>query len=170
MISILEGPTDKAWFVNLKKVDDNVILEKGWEGFVEDNCLEFGDFLMFRYNGFTKFSITLYGHNGCKKEIAATKLQKRSKRGNSDEDLTHGNGSICVKVEESRETPIESDLVVNENDKPTRKRKLRTSGSRPVRVDQKAKPRKFQRKIQLDLLGNCTNLCVVVSMQGNRSS
>lgn len=143
MVSILEGPTDKAWFVNLKKVDDNVVIEKGWEGFVEDNCLEFGDFLLFRYNGFSKFRVTLYGNNGCQKEIAATELQKR--RSKRDEDLTRGNGAIRVKVEENRETPIESVLVVNGNVKPTRKRKRRTSGSRPVRVDQKAKPRKSQR-------------------------
>lgn len=135
MVSILEGPTDKAWFVNVKEVDGSVVLEKGWENFVADTCLEFGDFLMFSYNGFSKFKVSIYGKNGCEKEFDARKVEKRGKKGNSGKELTHENGTIVVKVEDSEEIPSESD---------SRKRKYRTSDARAVQEDKKTKTCKFK--------------------------
>lgn len=129
---------NKTWSVNLKKVDNNVILEKGWNKFVEDNCLEFGDFLIFSYDGSSKFHVRLYGKNGCKKEISPTKEQHKGKRRNSNEKLTHGNESIDEKHEGSRVNHTESGCMVNESDKPTLKRKRRTLGARLVREDQNA--------------------------------
>lgn len=53
----------------MNKVDDDVFFKSGWEKFVQDNSLEFGDFLIFYYNGGSKFYVSICGKNNCLKEI-----------------------------------------------------------------------------------------------------
>lgn len=59
-----------------------MIFKKGWQKFVQDYCLEFGDFLIFRYDGTSEIYVKVYSNNGCEKEESMTELQQRGKRGN----------------------------------------------------------------------------------------
>lgn len=142
MTCLLEGPNDRAWYANLKQVDDNVILEKGWENFARDNSLEFGDFLMFSYNGLSKFKVTIYGRNCCIKEVKVTESQGKGKKQDSHVNLIPEDQFVRVKVEEDEEEKL-VESATKDNVNPFRKRKRCTSDSRLVSGKQKAKKRKF---------------------------
>ncbi|KAJ9562273.1 hypothetical protein OSB04_007433 [Centaurea solstitialis] len=72
---VLVTSAKKSWDVGMNKVDDDVYLKRGWEEFVQDNSLEFGDFLIFYYNGGSKFYVSVYGNNNCLKETEADNNQ-----------------------------------------------------------------------------------------------
>nr|XP_043618566.1 B3 domain-containing transcription factor VRN1-like [Erigeron canadensis] len=78
--AILMTSSGKSWEVNMKKVDDDVYLQDGWEKFVKDNSLEFGDFLIFYHNGGSNFFVSISGKNGCLKEIDLEEDSKSEKQ------------------------------------------------------------------------------------------
>ncbi|KAF8101467.1 hypothetical protein N665_0205s0060 [Sinapis alba] len=50
----------------------DVVFKKGWETFANDHSLEFGDFLVFSYNGaVSRFSVTIFAKDGCKKDLVS---------------------------------------------------------------------------------------------------
>lgn len=52
----------------MEKDKDCFFLKKGWPDFVKDNSLELGEFLVFRYNGSSAFTVRIFGRDGCKKK------------------------------------------------------------------------------------------------------
>ncbi|MCD7451605.1 hypothetical protein HAX54_012867 [Datura stramonium] len=76
------------WPIGVTKTGEDIYFEDGWERFTEENILEFGDFLIFDFDGNRIFDFKLLGINGCdKKGIGGLKL--------------------CVKEEEAEEMNIE---------------------------------------------------------------
>ncbi|KAF7818573.1 putative B3 domain-containing protein [Senna tora] len=66
----LKVSLDKSWEVEVERVEKyNVFLKKGWEIFAEDNNLEYGDFLVFKYSKISIFKVTIFGTTCCVKEI-----------------------------------------------------------------------------------------------------
>ncbi|KAL1350531.1 hypothetical protein HN51_014583 [Arachis hypogaea] len=60
-----------SWDVELKKMDDGLlVLKNGWKKFVRDKCLEQADFLVFEYDGNSKFHVKIFSKSGCRKEAA----------------------------------------------------------------------------------------------------
>jgi len=62
----------KTWHVNVDKDGHNVIFKEGWEAFMRDSGLEVGDFLVFTYNGGSKFGVKVFGPDGCLRDRAIT--------------------------------------------------------------------------------------------------
>ncbi|KAI3500532.1 hypothetical protein L1887_36354 [Cichorium endivia] len=60
--------SENSWVVDMNKIDDDIYFKTGWEKFVKDNSLEFGDFLIFYYNGGSNFYVSISGKNNCLKE------------------------------------------------------------------------------------------------------
>ncbi|KAH7850988.1 hypothetical protein Vadar_005604 [Vaccinium darrowii] len=60
----------RSWHVELKKVDGHLYLEEGWQQFVHDNSLQFGDFLLFYYGDNAQFYVKIYGKDGCQKKVS----------------------------------------------------------------------------------------------------
>ncbi|PIA50890.1 hypothetical protein AQUCO_01100002v1 [Aquilegia coerulea] len=58
--------------VSAKENDNGVFLCDEWRSFVKDNTLEFGDFLVFTYNGKSEFSVTIFGSDACEKVVPLT--------------------------------------------------------------------------------------------------
>ncbi|CAI9775344.1 unnamed protein product [Fraxinus pennsylvanica] len=56
------------WPVKMAKFENDWFFCDGWEKFVEDNSLEFGDIFVIRYDGDNLFDIKLLGLSGCDKE------------------------------------------------------------------------------------------------------
>ncbi|KAF6177090.1 hypothetical protein GIB67_015965 [Kingdonia uniflora] len=71
----LKGPTGKSWPVLMKKVDDDLFFHKGWQAFVRDHSLEYGDFLVFSYSGNSKFNVKVYDKSTCEKMVSLTKMK-----------------------------------------------------------------------------------------------
>lgn len=73
----------RLWYVETKTEDTEerfrVIFEKGWKIFANDQSLEFGDFLVFSYDGDSRFSVTIFAKDGIKKDLGAVTTTDRSR-------------------------------------------------------------------------------------------
>ncbi|KAG5535740.1 hypothetical protein RHGRI_023488 [Rhododendron griersonianum] len=68
--STITTPEKRSWHVELKEVDEHLYFQEGWQQFVHDNSLVFGDFLIFYYGGNAQFYTKIYGKNGCRKKVS----------------------------------------------------------------------------------------------------
>ncbi|XP_042512596.1 B3 domain-containing protein Os01g0723500-like [Macadamia integrifolia] len=84
-IFILQSPNGKRWPVRVKKFKENWFFRRGWRKFVRYHSLKPGEFLIFRYNGDSKFRVTIFAKTACEKELP---LSAKRRRKNSD----HENG------------------------------------------------------------------------------
>lgn len=64
----LKDHTGMMWNVQLEKTENDLIIKKGWQEFASHHSLVDADFLVFKYDGNSQFSVKLYGKNGLKKE------------------------------------------------------------------------------------------------------
>ncbi|CAB4308161.1 unnamed protein product [Prunus armeniaca] len=71
----LSGPSGIRWTVELEERENGLFFQDGWQGFVKDHHLEDGDFLVFKYDGESKFKVTIYDRTACEKNV---KVAKRS--------------------------------------------------------------------------------------------
>ncbi|KAH7845391.1 hypothetical protein Vadar_001434 [Vaccinium darrowii] len=85
----------RSWLVELKKVDGHMYFREGWQQFVDDNSLEFGDFLMFYYGGNAQFYVKMYGINGCQKKLSGPTRE-------IDGDITHPQENQLVETRKSQ--------------------------------------------------------------------
>ncbi|KAG2316957.1 hypothetical protein Bca4012_067846 [Brassica carinata] len=81
---VLADEIGRLWNVETKTEDTEdrvgvVVFKKGWEKFANDHSLEFGDFLVFSYDGVSRFSVTIFDNNGCKKDLVAVTTADRSR-------------------------------------------------------------------------------------------
>ncbi|KAH0727492.1 hypothetical protein KY284_003357 [Solanum tuberosum] len=63
--------------MGVTRIGRDLYFQYGWEKFIEDNTLEFGDFIIFDYDGNETFDFKLLGITGCVKEGA--KCEKKEK-------------------------------------------------------------------------------------------
>ncbi|KFK38646.1 hypothetical protein AALP_AA3G142000 [Arabis alpina] len=72
----------RVWCVETKTQDTEerfrVVFDKGWNVFAKDQSLEFGDFLVFNYDGDSRFSVTIYANDGIKKDLGITERSRVS--------------------------------------------------------------------------------------------
>ena len=66
----LKGPSGGIWKVNLVKSSDGFNFEDGWKEFVEDQSLVMGDFLLFSYDGYSRFKVLVFDSTACEKKKA----------------------------------------------------------------------------------------------------
>ncbi|GAA0186583.1 hypothetical protein LIER_33871 [Lithospermum erythrorhizon] len=65
----LKGPSGSIWEVGLVTERCSLYFKLGWKKFIEDNYLEENDMLIFKYNGNSKFDVSLFdGKSSCEKE------------------------------------------------------------------------------------------------------
>ncbi|KAL0657041.1 hypothetical protein Bca4012_077625 [Brassica carinata] len=64
---VLVDEIGRLWDVETKT--GVVVFRQGWEKFANEHSLEFGDFLLFRYNGESRFDVTIFAKDGCKKDL-----------------------------------------------------------------------------------------------------
>ena len=67
---LLKGPSGYSWFVELVQKNDDLFFDEGWADFVRDHSLEWGDFLVFRYDGDLVFDVKVFDQSTCEKEVA----------------------------------------------------------------------------------------------------
>ncbi|XVF84239.1 hypothetical protein PTKIN_Ptkin17bG0009800 [Pterospermum kingtungense] len=80
----------RFWHVDLDKGADNCFyFGKGWNQFVQQNSLQNGDLVVFRYYGRFRFKLEIYGTHCCKKGVVLDdwkKLNCDQKRKRSEDD------------------------------------------------------------------------------------
>ncbi|KAJ4964637.1 hypothetical protein NE237_016486 [Protea cynaroides] len=78
------SPNGTWWWVKVKKIKDGWFFRKGWSHFVRYHSLKVGEFLVFYYEGNSKFSVTIYDTSACEKEVP---LAKRERNDHEEEKL-----------------------------------------------------------------------------------
>lgn len=58
----------KLWDVDVEETHKGVFMKNGWQAFVDHHLLKLGEFLVFRYDGNSVFTVKIFRTNGCKKE------------------------------------------------------------------------------------------------------
>lgn len=59
--TFLRDRNGKLWSIEMTKTVNGLYFQKGWAGFLEDNFVEFGDYIVFQYNGKYFFEFKLLG-------------------------------------------------------------------------------------------------------------
>ncbi|XWS22124.1 hypothetical protein CRYUN_Cryun29cG0007500 [Craigia yunnanensis] len=73
---VLETSGRRFWHVDVEKADNCLYFRKGWKKFVQQNSLQKGELLVFRYYGNFKFKLEIYGVNCCKKGVVLDAWKK----------------------------------------------------------------------------------------------
>ncbi|XP_043707994.1 putative B3 domain-containing protein At5g66980 isoform X2 [Telopea speciosissima] len=110
-IFILRNPNGKLWPVRVKKLKDNWFFRRGWRQFVRYHRLKPGEFLIFRYNGDSKFRVTIFAKNACEKEFPSSAKRRK----NSDHE--NGNNHLHTKKEEPISFSDDEDEPISESKK-----------------------------------------------------
>ncbi|XP_043697872.1 putative B3 domain-containing protein Os03g0621600 [Telopea speciosissima] len=77
---ILQSTNGKSWRVRVKKIKGSWFLQRGWQLFVMYHSLQVGDFLVFEFNGKSKFRVTVYDRSACEKELPIYHIRKPRRR------------------------------------------------------------------------------------------
>lgn len=76
----------------MKKSQDGIYLDKGWEVFVQVNGIQKYDFLVFRYEGSMQFSIKVFNMHGVPREECLAPVRSSPL---VEEKIKHGRSFDC---------------------------------------------------------------------------
>ncbi|KAL6179081.1 hypothetical protein ACLB2K_050597 [Fragaria x ananassa] len=107
----LRGPSGLLCAVEVESTENGMFFQNGWKCFVKDHHLELGDFLIFRYDGESKFSFTIYDRSACEKDVEIAK-----RRSGSSVSLKNTRNHARVKVEVLDGLVAESFKNINSED------------------------------------------------------
>ncbi|CAM8918841.1 unnamed protein product [Rhodiola kirilowii] len=88
----------RLWRIHVVKGDQGYLyFDLGWSVFVQDNGLELGDFLVFRYTEKLRFDVEIFEPSGCLKEITvgrprSSQCVRNRDSSDSDSDSEPGSG------------------------------------------------------------------------------
>lgn len=105
----IKGPSGGIWKVDLVKNSDGFVFEHGWKGFVADQSLTTGDFLLFSYDGNSRFKVLLFDSTACEKDEAflarPSKKDKAfvSRRRVEEENVVVEERNVSMEDEEDEE-------------------------------------------------------------------
>ncbi|XP_078439820.1 B3 domain-containing protein Os11g0197600-like isoform X2 [Wolffia australiana] len=66
-IAQLQDSDGRSWAVEVSEVADRLAFRGGWDKFVSDHSIVFGEFLVFGYSGDLSFSVRIFGRSGCER-------------------------------------------------------------------------------------------------------
>lgn len=101
----------------MEKVGDDLFFQNGWPDFVEENFLQLGDILVFKYQGNSQFDVKMFDKTGCEKEEAS--VEKNDECGSYTE----------VKEEQSKEIVLVKSTNTCQCSLSQIKRKMQSSGT-----------------------------------------
>ncbi|ONK64859.1 uncharacterized protein A4U43_C07F30720 [Asparagus officinalis] len=97
--SVLRSSAGRKWEIKMGTVGDQVFFQDGWGRFISDNSINFGDFLVFFYDGDVGFDVKIYGATCCEKAVEfEVKIEAESESECSDYKSPVNPGSDPLKV------------------------------------------------------------------------
>lgn len=109
----------RSWRIAVEKVDNHLAFTNGWTVFVQENSLKFADFLLFRYVGNSKFSVRMYGKDGCEKKldppVSRKEKAKQDARAGKDRSLEETRKNSVLSCDEGgrdgNSVPVEANEI-----------------------------------------------------------
>uniref|UniRef100_A0A0E0JNF8 TF-B3 domain-containing protein n=1 Tax=Oryza punctata TaxID=4537 RepID=A0A0E0JNF8_ORYPU len=68
MAATLEGPSGRTWLVVIRRTAEGTFFTSGWPKFVQDQALRDLEFVVFRYDGNTRFTAMVFDRTACERE------------------------------------------------------------------------------------------------------
>ncbi|KAJ4966218.1 hypothetical protein NE237_018067 [Protea cynaroides] len=96
-VAVLKVPTGRKWQVEVKEIDESVRFQNGWQGFMEYHSISVGDFLLFRYDGNSTFSVFIFNQGACEIDYPS----------NTDNDLEESNLDTECLIPIKKELEVE---------------------------------------------------------------
>ncbi|XP_038715559.1 B3 domain-containing transcription factor VRN1-like isoform X3 [Tripterygium wilfordii] len=94
---ILRSHIGKSWIVRLEEVDKCIFFSDSWGNFVQDHSLEWGDFIMFTYEGSFEFHVNVFEKSGCEMDyVVASENRTRKIYENVSKD-SNVQGDECAE-------------------------------------------------------------------------
>uniref|UniRef100_A0A7N0TPN8 TF-B3 domain-containing protein n=1 Tax=Kalanchoe fedtschenkoi TaxID=63787 RepID=A0A7N0TPN8_KALFE len=109
----LAGPSGETWLVELVQEGKHLFFTDGWQTFVKENMVEYGDFLFFKLHCNLMFSVVIFDETMCEKGVALGAKCSRGRDGVLEAEEVQ-NGAKPVKrnrVRRSLSKGIGSDLI-----------------------------------------------------------
>ncbi|XP_062001860.1 B3 domain-containing transcription factor VRN1-like [Rosa rugosa] len=75
----------RTWAVDLEEVNNKFYFQKGWNEFVQDNGLKYGELLVFHYAGNSDFHVDIFGKNTCGKLFVMPEIEEANEE---DDDVS----------------------------------------------------------------------------------
>ncbi|WVZ69008.1 hypothetical protein U9M48_017871 [Paspalum notatum var. saurae] len=72
MAATLEGPSGRTWLVVIRRSAEGTFFTSGWPKFVREQALRELEFLVFRYDGGTRFTAMVFDTTACEREDLLT--------------------------------------------------------------------------------------------------
>ncbi|KAL3813571.1 hypothetical protein ACJIZ3_014839 [Penstemon smallii] len=83
----LRTSSGETWNVEIEqRADEQYYFTGGWNKFAEDAGLEFGEFIVFMFSEKSVFDISVFGVNGCEREISCSDLLDEDSESESETD------------------------------------------------------------------------------------
>ncbi|MQL73334.1 hypothetical protein Taro_005679, partial [Colocasia esculenta] len=116
----LVGPSGNAWSVDLVKNEAGLFFETGWKEFVHDHSFSAGEFLVFEYDGKSRFDVLVFDTTMCEKEAAyhaqpsqvmsaAAESLRKDSQAISKKNKKSGSSSSQEETRISRSTRVSSE-------------------------------------------------------------
>ncbi|XP_010414513.1 PREDICTED: B3 domain-containing protein At3g06220-like isoform X2 [Camelina sativa] len=108
---ILMGTGGKIWKVAMKSRQEQVYFERGWANFVADNDIKDGEFLIFVFDGYRRYEVSIFAHGGCKEIRAAVEVEEISDGTESENNESSLESVIQDEEEEAIDADAKSDTL-----------------------------------------------------------
>jgi hypothetical protein len=116
MAATLEGPSGRTWLVVIRRSVEGTFFTSGWPKFVQDQALRELEFLVFRYDGDTRFTAMVFDTSACEREDlllggGGGGDPRRGRQGNKRGRETTGGPSRDAKPKRARKGSVGKELV-----------------------------------------------------------
>jgi len=74
-VATLTVPNDHIWQVRLEKANKEIWFQDGWQDFMESHSIHYGYFLVFRYEGNSKFHVLVFDNTATEIHYPRSKLE-----------------------------------------------------------------------------------------------
>ncbi|KAK6258454.1 B3 DNA binding domain - like 3 [Theobroma cacao] len=112
--ALLKVPNGEVWKVELTKSDGKVWLKNGWQEFLNHYSLEYGHFLVFRYEGNCNFHVIIFDRSASEIEYPYTSNNHGQHKELPEEKIEESEGDNSIQILEdiapSRKTREKSHL------------------------------------------------------------
>ncbi|KAK6139028.1 hypothetical protein DH2020_027226 [Rehmannia glutinosa] len=135
--SSFERSSGHVWNVGLVTNGDTLLLKQGWESFIEDHSLEENDILIFKYNGMSRFDVSIFDQESlCEKATSYfvkkcehTESGHGSKRSTSVEEISEDSSESSDDVSVGRR--VKRRMSKTARTPPSRIQPTRSTSKRP---------------------------------------
>lgn len=108
---------ENLWLVEVSQRENEFFFEAGWSKFVQEKKVQWGNCLVFEYDGESFFDVKIFGKTACEKDFNVEVFEARVKEEEMEEEEDEDSDQNCEDEEvEDEETEKEENYRAEIND------------------------------------------------------